>query len=86
MEPVLYTQERRKNEYRFASMRSLIHYFQDFLPEIEVLTIIADNTMAFKPRKDISDEETGLQLVRKCEESLFRRILETGSNPLREGS
>jgi hypothetical protein len=67
--------ERRIAEYDFISMKSLRFFFRDWLAEEEMEKCIAACLADFRIRHGVSTEETELQRVKKCEETLFRNLL-----------
>lgn len=70
------TRERRSSRYAFPSLASLKTYFSRWLPQQEIESKIGEATREFRIRDGVSETETRLQLVKKCEGSLLRAIME----------
>ncbi len=64
--------ERRTSNYTFTSMKGLSHYFSSWLEEEEVHQVIENAKVGFTIRDGISNEETKLQMIKKCEYALVR--------------
>ncbi len=62
--------------YAFASYESLVRYFIQWLPEDYVVGVIEKEKFVFVVRKMVSLEETRLQFLKKCENTLLRIINE----------
>lgn len=71
---IAFQADRRSNRYPFPSLKDLREYFRNWLADDVIDTCIAEAGRNFRNRTGISEAETALQLVKKCEEALFRRL------------
>ena len=59
--------ERRNAEYRFQSLLELLEYYSEFLSDQQCEAVIRDSARVFVERGYVSEQETRLQFVKKCE-------------------
>lgn len=71
---IAFQADRRSNRYPFPSLKNLREYFRSWLADDVIDTCILEASRNFRNRSGISEEETALQLVKKCEEALFRKL------------
>jgi hypothetical protein len=67
-------EERRTNRYIFASMKALIRYFSPWYAAEDLEAVIREAQAGFVARQDASQEETHLQVIKKCEFILVQRL------------
>jgi hypothetical protein len=71
--------DRRTDNYTFTSIKGLSRYFESFLDEEEIEEVIENAKIGFLIRGETSNEETKLQLIKKCEYALVRILRKGGS-------
>ena len=69
--------ERRTDSYTFTNMKGMIRYFSTWLDEEDIDEVIENSKVGFTVRIGCSNEETKLQMIKKCEYALVR-ILRKG--------
>ncbi len=69
--------ERRTDNYTFTNMKGLIRYFSSWLDDEDIDEVIENSKVGFTVRIGCSNEETKLQMIKKCEYALVR-ILRKG--------
>ena len=69
--------ERRTDNYTFTSMKGLVRYFSSWLEEEDIEEVIENSKVGFRPRTGCDNDETKLQMIKKCEYALVR-ILRRG--------
>ena len=69
--------ERRTDNYTFTNMKGLIRYFSTWLDEEDIDEVIETSKVGFAVRTGSSNDDTKLQLIKKCEYALVR-ILRKG--------
>ena len=72
--------ERRTDNYTFTNMKGLTRYFSSWLEEEDIDEVIRNSKVGFTTRTGCDNEETKLQLIKKCEYTLVR-ILRSGPRP-----
>ena len=66
--------ERRTDRYTFTTLKALEKYFRAWLPKDMIREQVERAKVGFVRRADASDEETRLQLIKKCEYMLVRLL------------
>jgi hypothetical protein len=69
--------ERRTDNYTFTNMKGLVRYFSTWLEEDDIDEVIRNSKEGFKVRVGCGNDETKLQMIKKCEYALVR-ILRSG--------
>lgn len=69
--------ERRTDNYTFLNMKGLVRYFSTWLDEEDIDEVIQASKTGFTVRAGCDNEETKLQMIKKCEYALVR-ILRRG--------
>jgi len=69
--------ERRTDNYTFTNMKGLTRYFSTWLDEEDIDEVIQNAKVGFTVRTGCDNDETKLQLLKKCEYALVR-ILRKG--------
>jgi hypothetical protein len=69
--------ERRTDNYTFTNMKGLVRYFSTWLDEEDIDEVIRASKVGFTVRSGCGNEETKLQMIKKCEYALVR-ILRRG--------
>jgi hypothetical protein len=69
--------ERRTDNYTFTNMKGLVRYFSNWLDEDDIEEVIRASKVGFTVRSGCGNEETKLQMIKKCEYALVR-ILRRG--------
>lgn len=69
--------ERRTDSYTFTNMKGLVRYFSTWLDEEDIDEVIENSKVGFTVRTNCDNNETKLQLIKKCEYALVR-ILRKG--------
>jgi hypothetical protein len=62
--------DRRTLDFEFRTVGALYEHFGNVLPRETMVLAVRDAIAAFVPRDDTELDETRLQLVRKCEQTL----------------
>ena len=70
--------ERRTDRYTFTTLKALVKYFMAWLPKELIKEKVELAKQGFVPRAGISEEETRLQFLKKCEYMLVR-LLRSGT-------
>jgi len=66
--------DKRNSTYVFSSMSDLKKYFSGFFSKKEIQEVINDSKKAFIVRDGISEDETQLQFINKCEVELLKQV------------
>jgi hypothetical protein len=69
--------ERRTDNYTFTNLKGLVRYFSTWLDEEDIDEVVKNSKQGFTVRAGCDNEETKLQLLKKCEYALVR-ILRKG--------
>jgi hypothetical protein len=69
--------ERRTDNYTFTNLKGLVRYFSTWLEEEDIDEVVKNSKQGFTVRAGCDNEETKLQLLKKCEYALVR-ILRKG--------
>lgn len=64
--------EREEIKYTFTSQESLVAHFAQWFPQDWVVSLVEAEKEIFVVRRECSLEETRLQFLKKCENSLIR--------------
>lgn len=64
--------EREEIKYTFTNQESLVAHFAHWFPQDWILSLIEAEKEVFVVRRECSIEETRLQFLKKCENSLLR--------------
>lgn len=64
--------EREEIKYTFTSQESLVSHFAQWFPQDWIRSLIEAEKEVFVVRRECSLEETRLQFLKKCENSLLR--------------
>lgn len=64
--------EREEIRYTFTSQESLVGHFSQWFPQDWIVSLIEAEKEVFVVRRECSLEETRLQFLKKCENSLLR--------------
>jgi hypothetical protein len=75
--------ERRKSAYVFNSMPALMEFFSEFLPRPILDVEVKLAARHFVKRKDVAEDETRLQFIRKCQGAMTRRVQSRLQEPRR---
>ena len=59
--------DRRNNIYRFHTLLDLLEHYSEFLSAQQMEAVIRDSARIFVERNWISEQETRLQFIKKCE-------------------
>ena len=59
--------ERRNNIYRFHTLLELLDHYSEFLSAQQMEAVIRDSARIFVERDWVSEQETRLQFIKKCE-------------------
>lgn len=65
--------------FSFTTMEGLVGHFTQWLPHQYVVALIENEKEVFVVRRDCSLQETRLQFLKKCENTLVRTIQEIQS-------
>ena len=67
--------------FSFITMEGLVAHFSQWLPRQYVHNLIEAEKEVFVVRRDVSLQETRLQFLKKCENSMVRILLESAGRP-----
>ncbi len=67
---------REETKYNFLNTEALVAYFSQWLEHDYILSLVAHEKQVFVVRKEVSLEETRLQFLKKCENSLLKILTE----------
>jgi hypothetical protein len=66
--------ERRTERYTFTSMKALMRYFSSWMDQEDIQEVIDGSKTGFTIRGGCDKQETGLQMIKKCEYALVRML------------